>query len=123
MNEAHIFMSRALFVGFLPTIFIIISAFIALRWYRSLLPVVIGLALYLAVCLIVFFPVTVPEGVDLMVFGVALPLLLAILGSVWVAIAAKRTSERIYGIGISLLGFALVGANIFIFIRISWAGI
>ena len=70
MNEAtHVLLSRGLFVALLPLIFTLLAGFVALRWYRSLIPIVIGMALYVAVCLIRFIPVTVPDEVDLLGLG------------------------------------------------------
>ena len=124
MDESiHVFLSRSLFVGLLPTLFIVASSIFAFRWYRCLIPVVVGLALYVVACLIRFTPVSIPTGMDIAIFVVGLPVLLGLAGCIWSVVAPDRTIERVYGLAISILGFGLSAGILAVFIQISWATI
>ncbi|MEM7013421.1 MAG: hypothetical protein AAF585_18270 [Verrucomicrobiota bacterium] len=121
--DVQVFFARSLFIGAIPILFIIVNAIVVLRWYRPLLPLTIGLAIYVVICLIRFTPVVVPEMLDLYLFAIGIPAILAIAGSCWSFRLSKKQKDRVYGVAFSILGAIMIGGPLTLFIMLSWASI
>jgi hypothetical protein len=111
----------------LPT-FLLVSAFTAFRRYRVLIPVVVALALYQAMCFIMLHgsfgsSPEIPEMLDLRVLSIVLPMVVALGGSVWSFMATRVMRERVIGTIISTVGSGLTAGQAYFYITIIWGTI
>jgi len=112
-----------LFFGAIPALFTIISGCFAIWRHRVLVPVVVALALYQAVGIIILCADPVPEASTFWLLAVVLPIALVFGECIWIALRTKARYERVYGMGISIIGCALTGCQIAFYITAIWGTI
>jgi len=122
------FLYRSVVFGAIPLAFLLISAFIAFRRHKVLVPVVVSLALYQATCFLMLRPTSggspgIPEVLELQLLSVFLPLSVALGGTVWSMVATKVPRERMVGCAISTVGSGLTAGQAYFFITIIWGTI
>ena len=118
-----VLVARALFFGAIPLGFTLASAALVAARQPRLLPVVVTLGLYQAVCVLVLYLDRIPAQGTLILFALAFPSTLALAGSAWSFASTKLARERALGVAVSVLGCALTGGQVALYVTAVWGTI
>ncbi len=123
MERLPVYLMTALFFGAIPLAFTVISAFVVFRRHRTLAPVIVVLSLYQVLSIVVLSADPIPEKSAFLILAIALPIALALTGSIGTAFTTKAVRERVLGIGISTVGCALTGCQVASYVVAVWGTI
>ena len=123
METLLMYLVTALFFGAIPLAFTATSAFVVFRRHRTLAPVILVLLLYQSLSIVVLSADPIPEKSAFLILAIALPIALALIGSIWTVVTTKAVRERVCGIGISTIGCALTGCQVACYVAAVWGTI